>query len=265
MINLYWCRGKGRADPGQQNFGDYLSPLLVEMLSGQKVQYAPVYKADMMAVGSIMNRERKAKRFLLPRKLHVWGAGTDAPDHSFSGRHYYHAVRGSKTAEQIAGGMAKPALGDPGLLASYWWDGRPKPEKRYKLGVIPHYVDKADPAIAFMQSQDGVKVIDVFWPVEEVLRAVQQCEFVISSSMHGLIVSDSFGVPNRRLVLSQGVISDYKFLDYYSAYGTDEPAYLKAKDVYHLDLSDPAQWIGEYRRPGLDSVCSGLISAFPKL
>lgn len=265
MIKLYWCRGKGRDDPGQRNFGDYLSPLLVEMLSGKAVRYAPVHKADMMAIGSIMARERKAKRFFLPRKLHIWGPGTDAPGHVFSGRHYYHAVRGKKTLEQIDSPKTQPALGDPGLLAAHWWEGRPKPQKRYRLGVIPHYADKQHPLLAQLAKEPGVHLIDVFWDVEKVLRSIQECEFVISSSMHGLIVSDAFGVPNRRLRLSKGIISDFKFVDYYSAFGLDEPMLLEAEEMPHLVLRDPVHWIGDYTRPGLANLCSGLLKSFPKL
>lgn len=265
MIKLYWCRGKGRNDPGQRNFGDYLSPLLVEMLSGQPVQYAPVHKADMMAIGSIMNRERKARRFFLPRKLHIWGAGTDAPEHSFSGRHYYHAVRGEKTREQIDSLKGQPALGDPGLLAAHWWEGRAKPVKRYRLGVIPHYVDKEHPLVAQLAREEGVRIIDVFSSVEEVLRNIQECDFVISSSMHGLIVSDAFGVPNRRLRLSQGIISDFKFIDYYSAFGLAEPVPLAPKDLDSLSGLDPAGWVGDYARPGLLQLQEGLLRAFPDI
>jgi len=265
VIKLYWCRGKGRDDPNQQNFGDYLSPLLVEMLSGQAVQYAPIHKADMMAIGSIMNRERKAKRFFLPRRLHVWGAGTDAPGHVFSGRHYYHAVRGHKTLEQIDSLKGQPALGDPGLLAAHWWEGRPKPAKRYRLGVIPHYVDRDHPLIQHAQSLPGVRVIDVFWPVEEVLRTIQECEYIISSSMHGLIVSDAFGVPNRRLRLSSGLISDFKFCDYYSVFGMEAPCPLVPEDLLVAGSLDPCRWIGDYERAGLDFVKKEISESFPSL
>src|SRR5690606_29993059 len=125
--------------------------------------------------------------------------GTASPECTFSGRHYYHAVRGKKTLEQISSLRGLPALGDPGLLAAHWWEGRAKPAKHYRLGVIPHYVDKAHPIVSHLSKMQGVCVIDVFADVEEVMRSIQQCDFVISSSMHGLIVSDAFGVPNRRL------------------------------------------------------------------
>jgi len=264
-IKLYWCRGKGRDNASQQNFGDYLSPLIVEMLAGKPVVYSPIAKAEMMAIGSIMNRERKAKRFLLPRRLHVWGAGTDAPGLSFSGRHFYHAVRGERTREQIDGLKSQPALGDPGLLSAQWWDGRPVPGKRYRIGLIPHYVDKGNPHLQQAAALPGVKLIDVFSPVEEVLRQIQECEFVISSSMHGLIVSDAFGVPNRRVRLSQGKVSDYKFVDYYSAFSLAEPAPLNAEDLLQLASKDPCELVGEYNRPGLDALQRGLVESFPRL
>ncbi|MBF7729846.1 polysaccharide pyruvyl transferase family protein [Pseudomonas sp. N040] len=264
-IKLYWCRGKGRSDPAQQNFGDYLSPLLVEMLSGQPVVYAPVHKADLMAVGSILPRVLKARRFLLPRRLHIWGAGTDAPGLHFSARHYYHALRGEKSLEQVEGLRSRPALGDPGLLAGEWWGGRPRPGKRHRIGIIPHYVDRQDPRVLAVANVPGVMLIDVFWPVEEVLRAVQGCDLILSSSMHGLIVADAFGIPNRRLRLSSGQISDFKFVDYYSAFALAEPEPLSGQVLLELAGMNLDELIGAYQRPGLESLQSGLVKAFPDL
>lgn len=266
IIKLYWCRGKGRSDPNQQNFGDYLSPILVEMASGQAVRYAPIDQADMIAVGSIMDRERKAKRFLIPRRLHVWGTGTDAADRRFSSRHHYHAVRGRKTLAQIEGLAGKtPALGDPGLLAARWWEGRPRPRKRYTLGVIPHYVDKNHPILNHLKTAGSICLIDVLWPVEDVIRTVQECEFILSSSMHGLIVSDAFGIPNRRLRLSAGLISDYKFEDYYSAFDMATPDAFTPEETARLDLRAPETWIGTYARPKREAICDALLRSFPAL
>lgn len=263
VIKLYWCRGRGRDDPAQCNFGDYLSPLLVEMLSGKAVHYAPVHKAEMMAIGSILPRERKARRFGWSRRLHVWGAGTDAEDRHFSARHYYHALRGQKSAAQVEGLATLPALGDPGLLAAHWWSGREVVAKRYRIGLIPHYVDQQNAGLRDVARLPGVRLIDVFWPVEDVLRAIQACDFVFSSSMHGLIVADAFGVPNRRLRLSSGLISDFKFVDYYSAFGLDEPVPLSREMLAQLTRADPAELVGSYVRPGLAQLQEGLLKAFP--
>jgi len=262
-IKLYWWRGKGRDDAARRNFGDYLSPMLVEMLAAKPVVYAPIHKAEMMAIGSILPRERKARRFFVPRRLHIWGPGTDAPGLSFSSRHHYHALRGRKSCEQVQGLAQAPALGDPGLLAAHWWEGRPRPAKRYRIGLIPHYLDQDHPAVIEAAKQSGVQLINVFWPVLEVLRAVQSCDFILSSSMHGLIVADAFQIPNRRIRLSSGKISDFKFVDYYSAFGLDEPSPLAAEMLPGLMAMDPAEWIGDYRRPGLESLQDNLVRAFP--
>ena len=70
-----------------------------------------------------------------------------------------------------------------------------------------------------------------------------KCERVLSSSLHGLIISDSFGIPNMRIVLSDSVIGgDYKFSDYYSAYGLESPLKLDLRknnfNESQLDLID---------------------------
>ncbi len=217
-----------------------------------------------MAVGSILPRERKARRFLLPRRLHIWGTGTDAPDLSFSSRHHYHALRGVKSCEQVAGLLHSPALGDPGLLAGHWWDGRARPAKSHRVGIIPHYVDREHPAVIEAAKLPGVLLIDVFWPVEGVLRAIQSCNFVLSSSMHGLIVADAFDVPNRRLRLSNGLISDFKFVDYYSAFSLAEPLPLDSSSLGRLEKEDVAELVGEYERPGLLDLQAGLVHSFPR-
>ena len=36
-----------------------------------------------------------------------------------------------------------------------------------------------------------------------------------SSSLHGIIIADAYGVPSRRLILSELIGGDFKFNDYY--------------------------------------------------
>ena len=264
-IKLYWCRGKGRSDSSQQNFGDYLSPLIVEMMSGKKVEYAPINRAEMMAIGSILPREKKAKGLFWPRRLHIWGAGTDAEGLKFSGRHYYHAVRGVKSLDQIDSLKEQPALGDPGLLSKMWWEGKAIPSKKYRIGFIPHYVDHLHPIVDEFRNLKDTLVINVFSPVEDVLRDIQSCEFIVSSSMHGLIVADSFGVPNRRVRLSAGKISDYKFSDYYSAFGMEEPRFLEVSEMLNLPFTNLDEMFSDYQRDHIDSIQQGLIESFPSI
>lgn len=263
-IKLYWCRGKGGKDSSKRNFGDYLSPLIVEMVSRKEVIYAPIKSADMISLGTILGKETKSKKFLfLPRPLHVWGSGIGKPSEICSSHHYYHAVRGKKTHDQIVGSESiQPAYGDPGLLSNEWWTGKGAVRKKYRLGVVPHYVDQDAKEVEFLKKIPGIKIIDVFSEVKDVLREIQECEFIISSSMHGLIVADSFGVPNNRVKFSDGIIDNYKFVDYYSAFNLEEPAPFHINESFDLDKSiNHIEKI--YSRPNLSTLSEKLAGSFP--
>ncbi len=261
-IRLYWHRGAGRADAGKRNFGDYLSPLIVEAVSGKPVRYASLKEADMMAIGTILANEHKAKRFCFKRRIHIWGAGCGQPEERFSARHYYHAVRGRETLHRIIGHPEVPALGDPGLLAGMLVE-RPI-RKRYRIGFVPHYVDHEHSAARAFAAVKGVHSINVFDDPREVLRQIAACEFVVSSSLHGLVVSDAYGVPNARVRLSQGVIDELKFVDYYSAFDLPPPAPLSAEELTGL-AADPERIVGEYARVRLSDIQNGLVKSFPEL
>lgn len=261
-IKLYWHRGAGRRDPAKRNFGDYLSPLIVGAVSGQPVEYAPLPKAHLMALGTIMANETKAKWFGFKRRLHVWGAGCGQPDEVFSGRHYYHAVRGLETLKRIQGHHPDVALGDPGLLAGMLVDW--PVVKRYKVGFVPHYVDRQHPqAVRFLQRTPDVRLIDVYSGVDLVLREISSCDFIVSSSLHGLIVADALGIPNVRVRFSHGVIDELKFDDYYSVFSMPLPVTLRPDACD--DLEGLIQSCSEsYSRPGIEDVKAGLIASFPR-
>lgn len=260
-IRLYWCRGKGRSDKNQQNFGDYLSPMIVEAISNRKVQYTEARNADLLAIGSILNRESKARFLCFPRSIHIWGTGSMTPECRYSKRHHYHAVRGRLTHAQID--MAPPQMiyGDPGLLVDRL--AGPSPQKKYRLGIIPHYVDQTSPFSLPLLNQSGVKFINVFSPISQILNEIRSCHYILSSSMHGLIVSDALGVPNSRLKFSSE-IEDYKFTDYYSAFGIDSPAVLYAKNLITTEL-DIDQLSHGWDRPGIELIKRKLELAFPTI
>jgi hypothetical protein len=53
-----------------------------------------------------------------------------------------------------------------------------------------------------------------------VTNEITNSEFVVSSSLHGLIIADAFGIPNARLRISDRMPGgDWKFMDYFSSVG----------------------------------------------
>lgn len=265
-IRLYWWQGEGEHDPCRQNFGDYLSPRIVEMVSGRRVVFSPVNKADMLGIGTILSKERKAKRFFVPHRLHIWGSGAGHCDERFSPRHHYCAVRGEKTLACLPEEKRQTiALGDPGLLVKHYWENRPRPCKKYALGIIPHFVDHDSPAIRQLLEMRGAKFINVLAPIDEILSDILSCAYIVSSCLHGLIVSDAFDIPNRRIIVSRNIRSQMKFADYYSAFGLAEPAPINASASLPKSNEDPEVLIGAYDKKNVDHICDKLIAAFPAL
>ncbi|MDN5687604.1 MAG: polysaccharide pyruvyl transferase family protein [Brachybacterium sp.] len=214
-IKTFWWRWKY---PHRLNFGDELTPPLVERLTGRRVQWAAPDRCDLVGAGSVVQmilRRRKSNQPL------VWGSGfiRDAGEGEEPARLDVLAVRGRSTLGRVENLSPREiALGDPGILAPLLVDG--PVTKRYSLGVIPHYHDVTSPVVEQMRALgSGVRVIDVAWTPQEVAQEIAACDAVISSSLHGLIFSDALGVPNAHIRLGDRLKGGlYKFHDYYSAY-----------------------------------------------
>lgn len=214
-ISTFWWRWKF---PHRLNFGDELTPPLVERLTGRRVIWGAPNRCDLVGAGSVVQMILRKQGTNQPR---VWGSGfirAAAPGEEPAQLDVL-AVRGQATLARIDNLVPRPiALGDPGILAPLLLDGPVK--KRYSLGVIPHYHDVTSPVVERMRSLGtDVRVIDVAWTPQEVAREIASCDAIISSSLHGLIFSDALGVPNAHVRLGDKLKGGlYKFHDYYSAY-----------------------------------------------
>ena len=251
-LKLYWSRSK-------PNFGDVMSPLICERLAGCPVVYAPRRRCDMVALGSLLDRFRE--RFFHPR-VHVWGTGFIEAGPPRESRFHYHAVRGKHSARLIQGPTIE-TFGDPGLLADVLWPELKKTAPRHRVGLVPHYEDRTEPHVRTLaNSLNSCTVIDVFDDVTEVLRQIAGCECVLSSSLHGLIVADAFGVPNAWIKLSEKVRGqDFKFRDYYSIYGLDDQ--MVPLRTEQIDKKAVDAIVETHDRPGLETIKNHLLKAFP--
>lgn len=236
-----------------------MSPLICERLVGCPVVYAPKRRCDMVALGSLLDRFKE--RLFHPR-IHVWGTGFIESDRPRRSRFHYHAVRGKHSAQLIHGPTIE-TFGDPGLLADMLWPELKKTAKRYRVGLVPHYEDRSESTVQTVANALGpCTIIDVFDDVTDVLRQIASCECVLSSSLHGLIVADAFGVPNAWIKLSEKIRGDdFKFRDYYSIYGLDQhTAPLRADQVAKQKIDELME---NHNRPELETIKHRLIEAFP--
>jgi hypothetical protein len=196
LLTFYWR--------GVPNFGDRLGPLLVEALTGRRCEWAPAPLADLVVVGSILG--------LLPSGWRgtVLGAGTarQEPWHAADAR--ILALRGLLTLD-LARRPADAALGDPGLLVP-----AVVAPAAHRGGVVavPHWQDRD-----LLGRWPRARAVDVRRDPREVVRQISCASAVVTSSLHGLIVADAYGIPSRWEPHAQTQGGGHKFRDHGTVVG----------------------------------------------
>lgn len=133
------------------------------------------------------------------------------------------AVRGPLTREYLLsqGVDCPPVYGDPALLLPDLYD--PQLEKKYDVGIIPHITDLSNPIVDELQNL-GYKIIRLnnYRSWRSIVDDIISCKCILSSSLHGLILSDAYNVNNTWIQikpLNKG--NDFKFRDYFSSVGRE--------------------------------------------
>jgi pyruvyltransferase len=191
----------------QPNFGDLLSPWLVEKMTKMPVAFNDGSSKCYIAIGSVLKR--------VTRHSIVWGSGcfgTEAK-RQVSRDADYRAVRGPLTRAKLVNvGIRCPEVyGDPALLVPFfYW---PTVEITAEVGVILRWSERKWSTIP---EGNGVKKIYLKSDnIESVLQDILRCRRVVSSSLHGLIIADAYGIPNAWLASSTPKGGEFKFFDYF--------------------------------------------------
>lgn len=211
-VRAFWCRIPSRA-----NFGDALTPWLIRRITGRRPTFVRPEepRAKYFVVGSILG--------YAAAHCTVWGSGISARADLVSDAAQLLAVRGplSRAAAMEAGVACPEVYGDPALLLPRLY--QPPSVPRRGIGVIPHYSDVPRLVRPWVGSGE-VRVIDPQSPVESVVDQICRCEVVVSSSLHGIIVSHAYGIPAVWVsVGASSLVRDTKFHDYYLSVGEDPP------------------------------------------
>lgn len=122
------------------------------------------------------------------------------------------AVRGPITRELLlkTGYQCPEVYGDPAILMPYIYN--PPVEKKYKVSLILHHLSRS-------KEMEEFHMIDVAsFDYKKFIDEIVASEMVISSSLHGIIVAETYGVP--ALFLNNGVWDQsIKYLDWYYSTG----------------------------------------------
>lgn len=224
---IYW--------PVTPNFGDLLSPWMFEKITGKKVDLVKtrttksekkekvlgLFKRKKMvikiseqerapnyiSIGSIISRTRDSSE--------VWGTGSfgTEPSELFNKNAIYRSVRGPLTKQLLEYSDIKcPAVfGDPALLMPYLYN--PQIEKTHEVGLVLRWSEKD-----WLQKSvgPGVRIIDLGESdIEKTMDEILSCKKIITSSLHGLIIADAYGLPNAWLGSESPKGGTFKYYDYF--------------------------------------------------
>ena len=224
------------------NGGDFFAVFIAPIVSGRAVSFRHEDKGNknsICVVGSILGWGIR----------YMWGPGLLyenkklLPTDGKGTTEVVFATRGPRSFEDYSSTAPKGSLlykvyGDSGSLLSWFYQPHDQ-SKKYPLCVLPHHIDW-DSRAPFLTRMgewwDGPepKRIDIMQPLFKIADEIVQCEFILSSSLHGIIFSDSYGVPNAHMKYKNLVHGEhYKFNDYYDSVG---------REHVWLDMEDESLW-----------------------
>lgn len=248
--DILWLRAYVTVRNGvirHENWGDDLNEYFISSLTKRKILFKNksffgiFVKQNYVCIGSVLD-------WISDKHSIIWGSGIMFNDRPLKVTpKQVLAVRGHLTREYLLKyGIECPEIyGDPALLLPYFY--RPQQTKKYHIGFIPHICHQNDPVVKdFLRNNTNTVMIDLhhYRDWHDVIDLINQCELIISSSLHGLIVSDAYSVPNVWVKLSFKLSGgDFKFQDYFSSVGRkSEPIVInKAIDMQDIE-SKAKEW-----------------------
>ena len=235
-VNLIYFVGDSNG-----NFGDELSKVVVNKYINKNTHNLFLNKfkkenINFIAIGSMI---QAAKNDYV-----VWGSGliTDKPSRGLNDyrRLNIHAIRGPlsrKFIQNMKLNIEVPEIyGDPALLCSEFIQPDRLPNFADKIGIVPHYSNHIKIKKMFNEStlnKSDYIFIDPLGLHMEVLKKIISCKYIISNSLHGLIISDAYNVPNVWLNIQIAHHPDFKFLDYFESQSR-EVKFIKNFDEFEI-------------------------------
>lgn len=225
------------------NLGDVLTPYIIQKLTGTKVVHIGTKFQDavlhilkrlyarmpiawknlhsiylkepsyILGIGSILGHKSDGNAI-------AWGSGFIREGEIFSGKQVL-AVRGIYSEKELLKqGISKVGVyGDPALLLPLVYPCNPR--KNGKVAIIPHFSEFSKFKKLYGERYD---IIDFNTDdVEGVINQICSYSYILSSSLHGLIISHAYNIPAIWIEdkVLQGDTFHFKFRDYYSALGIE--------------------------------------------
>lgn len=248
LVSTYSCRDFiplyywNAVIDGQNNFGDLLSKYLVEKITNKKVNFTQRESfGKLLAIGSLIDYTS------LYSKSYIWGTGSMMSnpirkedlrrgwlmENLFRkiNRSEICALRGPLTGQIVESlNFEDPKVyGDPAILLPDFYQPVVV-RKKNDVGLVLHWSQE----IKLQETQKeeltrkGIYLISILrsgdYGIEEFVREILSCEKVFSTSLHGVIVSQAYGIPAQWITLEGTEIhpeAELKFKDYFLGSGQE--------------------------------------------
>ena len=243
IINVYWYKVK----LGYGNFGDELNCYLIQKLSGNRIRRIIVplsgikyiyrcFRLLKYRIISIIDIPKLINQYFINdfivaigsvisipnnKNAKIWGSGIIKRDDLINEAKFY-AVRGKYTQNRLIElGFTPPkTLGDPAILLPLVY--KSNTDKKFKLGIIPHHIHYKK--IKDIVNNNEILIVDLTEKIEVVIDNINSCDYTISTSLHGLIVSHVYNIPSIWFNFGGDSLfgDDIKFIDYFSSVNIKE-------------------------------------------
>ena len=228
-VNLIYFKDKSV----NGNFGDELSKFITIQLL-DKDKYELVFNQsniplNIACIGSYIHAVKN--------NTFIFGSGVRTPN--INGHKYENlnvcSVRGPLTRDFLMNvkNISVPQIyGDPALLLPKFYKPVIIDKLKDKIGIVPHKSNYSN----YTKNIDTTKyyLISPTDKWQNVINYMCSCKAIISSSLHGLICSDAYNIPNLWLDEFKLQEGDFKFKDYFASQGRE---YVKIKSLNEYDSS----------------------------
>ena len=255
-VNLNWWHIK--YGQNVQNLGDMLSPVVVDFMCGYygiDIHKKIKKTINLYAIGSIL--------FFENQDAVIWGSGSknklqkniyNIIHQKYMRKLDVRCVRGPKTREVLLNvGIKCPMIyGDPAMLMPLIYT--PKINKHNKYVIIRHMGDEKKENISNRNDLIELQIKTDNW--QNAIDVIASSKGVISSSLHGIILAESYGIP--AVLLKPHKETDmFKYEDYY--FGTGRMDYYVCESIKNaLNIN-----FEEIHLPNVIDIQKRLVETFP--
>lgn len=214
---------------GITNVGDEITKFVLKDCI-QTIPFISSYSFSGSILNSVLDKRRS-------QKVEIYGSGfiKKPLDICSSELIDIKFVRGKLTAKILD--KPKSLLCDFGLMMPHHYT---PPQKKIigkkDLCFVPHYIHEN------LFRGYNQEIISTSLNPEDFIRKINEYKLIISSSLHGIILSDAYGIPNVWVdVIDKPLNSEFKFHDYFSSFNYD-------RKVVKISCNDDLSKLVEYQQ-----------------